>query len=95
MAAITLKDISDPLLDRIREQAARDKRSINREILWLLERAVSGIPQDPAMRAIQQRDAQLAVWQKLAGRWQGGIAETDTLIADIYQSRTAGREFSL
>lgn len=95
MPSITLKDISIPLLDRIKIQATRDKRSLNREILWLLEQAVTNSPHDPASLAKQQRDTQLDAWQKLAGRWQGSSSETDTIVSDIYQTRSQGREFSL
>ena len=84
MASITLKNISEPLLERIKVHAARDKRSLNREILWLLEQAIMGSPRDPATIGMQQRDAQLAAWQQLAGRWQDSAEEMD-----IYQSRQA------
>lgn len=95
MASITLKDIDPPLLERIRAQASNDKRSINRQILWLLEQVTTPGFLDPATTALQQREAQLAAWQKLAGRWQGSTPETEAVVADIYQSRTEGREFSL
>lgn len=95
MASITLKNISEPLLERIKVHAARDKRSLNREILWLLEQAIMGSPRDPATIGMQQRDAQLAAWQQLAGRWQGSVTEAAAIVTDIYQSRSEGREFSL
>ncbi len=95
MTSITLKDIDEPLFERIKVQASRDKRSINRQILWLLEQVTTTHLQDPATAAMQQREAQLFAWQKLAGCWQGSVAETDAIVADIYQSRTEGREFSL
>lgn len=95
MTSITLKDIDEPLFERIKVQASRDKRSINRQILWLLEQVTTSNARDPATAALQQREAQLAAWQKLAGRWQGSVVETDAVVADIYQSRTEGREFSL
>lgn len=95
MASITLKNISEPLLERIKVHAVRDKRSLNREILWLLEQAVMSSPRDPIMTGMQQRDAQLAAWQQLAGRWQGSAEETTAIVTDIYQSRSEGREFSL
>lgn len=94
MPSITLKDISEPLLERIKIQATRDKRSLNREILWLLEQAVTSSPHDPASLAKQQRDTQLNAWQKLAGRWQGSATEINTIVSDIYQARSQGREFN-
>jgi len=50
---------------------------------------------DPASEVRLERDAQIAAWQSLAGRWQGSETEVDDLIDDIYQSRTQGRDFSL
>lgn len=95
MASITLKDIDTPLLERIKAQASRDKRSINRQILWLLEQVTTSGSHDPATEAMQQREAQLLAWQNLAGRWQGSREETDSIVVGIYQDRTEGREFSL
>ena len=80
MASITLKNISEPLLERIKVHAARDKRSLNREILWLLEQAVLSSQRDPITTGMQQRDAQLAAWQQLAGRWQGSATETTAIV---------------
>jgi len=40
MAALTLKNIPDELLARLRERAVRNRRSLTGEILTILERAV-------------------------------------------------------
>lgn len=94
MPSLTLKDIPMPLMERLRVRAAEDQRSLNREAIWLLEQALepSG---DAALHLRQEREAQLAAWQSLAGRWQGTDEETDEVVADIYESRTQGREISL
>jgi hypothetical protein len=60
----------------------------------LLEQALAP-SDDPAMRLRQECEAQLGVWRALAGGWQGSDQEVDELVADIYQSRTQGREFAL
>ena len=94
MPSLTLKDIPMPLMERLRARAAEDRRSLNREAIWLLEQAL-----EPSGRAglhlRQEREAQLAAWRALAGRWQGTDEETDELVEDIYQSRTEGREIAL
>lgn len=44
MAAITLKGIPDDLKDRIQELAERERRSLNQQAIYLLERAVAEEP---------------------------------------------------
>ena len=94
MPSLTLKDIPPPLMERLRARAIADQRSLNREAIWLLEQVLAPCT-DPATRLRQEADAQLGAWQALAGRWQGTDRETADLVADIYQSRSQGREFSL
>ena len=94
MPSLTLKDIPEPLMEQLRARASHDHRSLNREAIWLLEQVLEGNA-DPAIQARSERDAQLAAWQSLAGRWQGFDAEVDDLIGNIYQSRTQGRDVSL
>jgi plasmid stability protein len=91
MPSLTLKDIPLSLLERLRSRAAQDRRSLNREAIRLLEQALA--PSDnPATQLKHECEAQLGAWRVLAGRWQGGAADLDALVADIYQSRTQGRE---
>jgi len=47
MATITLKNIPDDLHRRLKERAARHRRSLNGEILSTLEMAVRSEPVDP------------------------------------------------
>jgi hypothetical protein len=49
----------------------------------LLEQALS-MEVSPAFQLRQERVAQLAVWEGLAGRWVGNDREIDTMIEDIY-----------
>jgi len=94
MPSLTIKDIPPPLMERLRASATRDRRSLNREAIFLLEQAlVAGV--GPATQLQQERDAQLAVWEGLADRWAGDDREIDAMIEDIYQARTDGREVSL
>ena len=52
MPSLTIKDIPDPLLTRLRQRAATDRRSLNREVLHLLDRALAEAPVAPASSAI-------------------------------------------
>ena len=47
MATITVKNIPEDVYERIKEQAKRNRRSINSEIIMLMERAVMSYRIDP------------------------------------------------
>jgi len=87
MASVTIKGIPDALLGSLRSHAAAEKRSMNKDVICLLEAALSG------QEISQQAERQIAEWSKLAGRWVWDL-ETDKEIADIYASRTAGRDIN-
>jgi antitoxin FitA len=60
MANITLKNIPDPLYQRLRAAAARNRRSINGEAIARLERSLGTAPVDPdallaRARAVRER----------------------------------------
>ena len=42
--------LPDELLARLRQAAARDRRSVHAEILWLLERGLNGLNNDGSTR---------------------------------------------
>jgi plasmid stability protein len=90
MSALTLKSIPPELLQRLRERAVRDRRSLNREVLVLLEQALAASPATVEDRVRAQVDA----WIALAGEWRSDRAATDE-IEEIYASRTPGREVRL
>ena len=96
MPSLTLKDIPMPLMERLRTRASQDQRSLNREAIWLLEQALSANASAAAASvAASERDAQLAAWERLGGRWPGGDVALDTMVSDIYDARTQGREVDL
>jgi plasmid stability protein len=96
MPSLTLKDIPLPLMERLRSRAAHDQRSLNREAILLLEQALApDAAAVPASVAAAERDVQLAAWEQLGGRWPGGDAALDTMVSDIYDARTQGREVDL
>lgn len=96
MPSLTLKDIPLPLMERLRSRAAQDQRSLNREAILLLEQALAAdVGAVPARVAATERDAQLVAWERLGGRWPGGDAALDTMVSDIYDARTQGREVDL
>lgn len=95
MPAITIKDIPEDLLERLRHRAARDKRSMNKEVVHLLDLALSGemAPADAATMARRIED-QVQAWTQLAGRWESDLETVDE-IERIYAARTPGRPVEL
>lgn len=88
MPSLTIKDIPEELLERLRELAERDRRSMTQEVIHLLDEVVA--EREDRSRAERQADA----WEKLAGRWESD-RPADEEIDEIYESRTEGREVNL
>ncbi len=60
MATVTLKNVPDELYERLKKRAAEHRRSINREAIVCLERALAAPRRDPALtleriRAMRRR----------------------------------------
>ena len=94
VASITIKNIPDRLLARLREQAATENRSMNREIIRLLDLCLST---DRARLPVHHRtlaDAQVQAWSRLGGRWVSDDSVEDE-VAAIYATRSGGREIEL
>jgi plasmid stability protein len=59
MASITIKNIPDSIYERLKKHAAANRRSLNSEIIHLIEQAVTSQPVDPEVileRARQLRE---------------------------------------
>jgi plasmid stability protein len=94
MPSLTIKDIPEPLLRKVRAKAARERRSMNSEIIRLLDEALTRKAQPQRMSAEERASAQADAWLRLSGRWRGrGSAKQE--IAAIYAARTRGRPVSL
>lgn len=92
MASITLKNVPDDLLQILRGAAANDRRSLNQEIIHLLDSALrERVGPTPPPAHVK---AQLAAWRRLAGKWESEVtskAEERRLL----KRRTLGREVDL
>ena len=89
MSSITLKDVPDELLRRLRAAAARERRSLNQEALVLLEGGLAA-----RETAEERANAQVAAWRSLAGTWSSDQAFEDE-VADLYTARTSGGDLDL
>ena len=97
MPSITVRDVPGEVLDRIRMLSERDRRSMNKEILVILEEGVAthGVETNrgrppPGMSA----DLQLRLWRNVAGKWEDERS-TREIVSDIRRARTGGREVRL
>ena len=93
MAAFTLKNVPDELMRALRAAAEQDRRSLNQEIIHLLEAAIRSRGHDEALRPAEVQ-TQLAAWRKLAGTWQSEV-ELDEEITRTVGRRTRGRKVAL
>lgn len=79
MATLTIKNVPDPLVRRLKRQATRHRRSLNLEVISCLERAVQAVPVD--VEGILAR-------ARAVRRTPVGITLTDALLEKL---RSAGR----
>ncbi|MFO0761367.1 MAG: hypothetical protein U0359_33120 [Byssovorax sp.] len=93
MASLTLQDIPDDLLARLRDAAGEERRSLAQEVLVFIEEALT---RRTEARLTSRRDSasQVAAWRELAGKWSSDRS-TDEEIEEIYARRTPGREVDL
>ena len=92
---LTIRNIPDYVINKIRTLSQMEKRSLNNEILLVLERGV----QEEVRHLFNikrniNKSAQIDSWRRLSKEWQDDRS-TDEIINDIYNSRTLGREFQL
>jgi plasmid stability protein len=82
MHSLTIRNLSNETLARLRYLSARQKRSLNNEVLVLVETGL----QDQSASAVAESplslEAQVQLWQGLAGRWADERA-TPAVIDDI------------
>ena len=94
MTALTLKSLPEDLLESLRAAAEAAHRSLNKEVIYRLERSFeNATPMNTArddFRVHEQADA----WAKLAGSWESDVS-IDEEIEALYAARTSGREVEL
>ncbi len=89
MSSITLKDVPEELLARLRAAAARERRSLNQEALVLIEGGLAA-----RETAEERARRQVEAWRALAGAWVSDRGFDDE-VADLYDARTSGKDVTL
>jgi hypothetical protein len=88
---LTLKGLPPKLLRSLRAAAERERRSLNQQVIHLLEEALQRRGRAGRVASV---DAQLAAWRKLAGTWQSD-EDPATEAERLMRRRSPGREVDL
>jgi hypothetical protein len=96
MATVTIRNIPESILEQIKALSALERRSMNSEILVLLEQAVRlhHHATEQSSGRLLSPETQTAMWRGLSGKWQDERS-AEEIIEDIYENRTAGRNVDL
>ncbi len=92
---LTIRNIPDEIIEKIRTLSKIGKRSMNNEILIILEQGVQEqIAQTVNREEHITKETQIKIWEKLANEWEDHRS-TQEIIEDIYNNRTIGRDILL
>jgi len=95
MPNITVRNIPDDIFEKLKTLSILEKRSINNEILVVLEKGVSKEIQNfDGSKKLISRGTQIKIWENLSGKWEDNRT-TEKIINDIVSHRTFGREVEL
>jgi plasmid stability protein len=95
MASITIRNIPDSILSRIRTLSEVEKRSINSELLILIEKGLNKEIESKETGTIMlSKESQIKMWESMSGTWDDNRS-TKEIIEDIYSHRTKGRAVDL
>lgn len=95
MANLTIRNIPDDVFNKIKTLSILEKRSMNSEILVVLEKGISRELRDYAgTKKPIGRETQLNIWKNLSGKWED-TRKTCEIIDEIVAGRTLGRDIEL
>jgi len=97
MASLTLRDIPNEVMETIKLLSKRERRSLNKEFIVVVERGLRTSLDDAGHMAAKQhipRNLQNDLWKDLCGKWED-VRSTKEIVSDIRDQRTLGREVRL
>jgi hypothetical protein len=95
MTSITVRNIPDEEMRIIKTLSNLAKRSINNEILTLIEKGLGDeLKKIKKENNYISRDTQIKIWSRVSKQWVDNRSTKD-IINDIYKSRTKGRDINL
>ncbi len=90
MANLTIRNIPDELINKLRRLSEQEKRSMNSEVLVLMEKCLADYTPEQVHNQISV-EAQTELWNKLAGEWEDPRS-ADIIAKEISAARTRGRK---
>lgn len=92
---ITIRNIPEEVIDKIRILSQVERRSLNSELLMVIEH---GLNEKLARRFDTKsnisKELQVNIWKNLSGKWEDDRS-SEEIIKDIYDQRTMGRDIEL
>lgn len=92
---LTIRNIPDEIINKIRTLSQIERRSLNNEILIVLERGL--YEKQGHLFGIKRnmtKELQVNIWRGLAAKWEDDRSSQE-IINDIYEHRTMGRNVEL
>ncbi len=95
MPNITVRNIPDEILNKLRMLSELEKRSLNSEILMIIEKGLAKESKSVInLKRILSNDTQIKLWKNLCGKWKDSRSTVE-IINDIIDSRSEGRRVDL
>ncbi|MEW6088062.1 MAG: Arc family DNA-binding protein [bacterium] len=95
MANMTIRNIPEDVIDKIKTLSVLERRSINNEILVVLEKGLKEETMiDEVLEKIIHPVLQIKIWENLCGKWRDKRT-TEKIIDDIISTRSRGRKVVL
>ena len=92
---ITIRNIPKEVIEKIRTLSQVERRSLNSEILMVLERGLEEkLGRMFDIKSNMTRELQTDIWRNLSAKWDDERS-TEEIIEDIYSHRTKGRDVEL
>ena len=96
MPSITVRNIPENIFSRIKNLSSLEKRSINNEILIIMESGLASESESiyKSSKGTIPKELQLRIWDDLSGKWEDDRT-TAKIKENILISRTLGRDINL
>jgi len=92
---LTIRNIPEEVINKIRTLSKVERRSLNSEILVVLEHGLNEkLGRLFYSRSNMTKELQVNIWRGLASKWEDDRS-ADEIIKDIYNRRTMGRDVEL
>ncbi|MBI5207914.1 MAG: Arc family DNA-binding protein [Candidatus Firestonebacteria bacterium] len=95
MVNMTLRNIPEDIIDKIKILSVLERRSMNSEILVVLEKGLKEETMiDEQSEKIINPEIQIKIWENLCGKWKDKRS-TEKIIDNIISTRSKGRKVEL